>query len=123
MAGITLEIAEKHLQTWLEAEEAVSTGQGYTIGSRTLTRANLTEIGNRIKYWDNIVKNLESVAKNKGRNKVRRVVPHLFPPVARKTMVILYRTKLQKNQKSTCKGCFFRGKAGQEVKKWGHLQI
>jgi type I restriction-modification system DNA methylase subunit len=75
MAGITLEIAEKHLQTWLEAEEAVSTGQGYTIGSRTLTRANLTEIGNRIKYWDNIVKNLESVAKNKGRNKVRRVVP------------------------------------------------
>lgn len=75
MAGITLEIAEKHLQTWLEAEEAVSTGQGYTIGSRTLTRANLTEIGNRIKYWDNIVKNLESIAKNKGRNKVRRVVP------------------------------------------------
>lgn len=75
MAGITIEIARKHLETWLEAEEKVSAGQGYTIGSRTLTRANLTEIGNRIKYWDNKVSALESAAKNRGRSKVRRVVP------------------------------------------------
>lgn len=75
MAGITLEIAEQKLNTWLEAEEVVSTGQGYTIGSRTLTRANLTEIGNRIKYWNNMVAKLENAAKNHGRNKVRRVVP------------------------------------------------
>lgn len=75
MAGITLEIAEQKLNTWLEAEEVVSTGQGYTIGSRTLTRANLTEIGNRIKYWNNMVAKLENTAKNHGRNKVRRVVP------------------------------------------------
>ena len=75
MAGITLDIAREHLKTWLEAEETVSAGQGYTIGSRTLTRANLTEIGNRIKYWDNKVNVLENVAKNGGRSKIRRVVP------------------------------------------------
>lgn len=75
MAGITLDIAREHLETWLEAEEAVSAGQGYTIGSRTLTRANLTEIGNRIKYWDNKVNTLENAAKNGGRSKIRRVVP------------------------------------------------
>lgn len=75
MTGITLDIAREHLETWLEAEETVSAGQGYTIGSRTLTRANLTEIGNRIKYWDNKVNALESAAKNGGRSKIRRVVP------------------------------------------------
>ena len=48
MAGITLEAAKKHLDVWLEAEMTVATGQSYTIGSRTLTRANLTEIRNAI---------------------------------------------------------------------------
>ena len=75
MAGITLEVAKKHLETWLEAEEMIAAGQSYKIGSRTLTRANLTEIGNRIKYWDNKVNALENVTKNHGRNKVRRVFP------------------------------------------------
>ena len=37
MTGITLEIAEKHLDAWLEAELAVTTNQSYTIGSRTNT--------------------------------------------------------------------------------------
>ena len=37
MPGITLEIAQKHLDAWLEAELACTTNQSYTIGSRTLT--------------------------------------------------------------------------------------
>lgn len=32
------------LQRYLEAEEAILTGQSYTIGNRTLTRANLNEV-------------------------------------------------------------------------------
>ena len=48
MAGITLETAQKHLDAWLEAEMQVTNAQSYTIGSRTLTKANLTEIRNAI---------------------------------------------------------------------------
>lgn len=75
MAGITLETAQKHLDVWLEAELTVATGQSYTIGSRTLTRANLTEIRNAIEYWNGKVKTLDNAKKAGGRNRVRRVVP------------------------------------------------
>lgn len=75
MAGITLKTAQKHLDAWLKAELTVTTGQSYTLGSRTLTRANLTEIRNMIDYWNKKVQNLESLQSNGGRNRVRRVVP------------------------------------------------
>lgn len=75
MAGITLKTAQKHLDAWLEAEMTVTTGQSYTIGSRTLTRANLTEIRNAIDYWNGKVNQLENVQQTGGRNRVRRVVP------------------------------------------------
>lgn len=75
MAGITLETAKKHLSAWLEAELTITTGQSYTIGSRVLTRANLTEIRNAIDYWNKKVITLENAKKAGGRNQVRRVVP------------------------------------------------
>lgn len=34
----------QRLKNYIKAEEAVLSGQSYTIGSRTLTRANLSEI-------------------------------------------------------------------------------
>ena len=37
-------IQNKRLAMYLEAEKTVLTGQSYTIGNRTLTRANLKEI-------------------------------------------------------------------------------
>ena len=49
---ITCEIAEQKLVMWLEAEEAVATGQSYTIGRRSLTRVNLAEIRKSIEYWE-----------------------------------------------------------------------
>jgi len=73
--GITMEVAKQHLNVWLEAEMAVATGQSYTIGSRSLTRANLTEIRNAITYWKNWVDKLETAEKQGGRNKIKRVVP------------------------------------------------
>lgn len=75
MAGITLETAQKHLDAWLEAELTVTTGQSYTIGSRVLTRANLTEIRNAIDYWNKKVIVLENKKTAGGRNRVQRVVP------------------------------------------------
>lgn len=75
MAGISLEVAQKHLDAWLEAELTVTTGQSYTIGSRALTRANLTEIRNSIDYWNRKVQKLEKLQGRGGRNRVRRVVP------------------------------------------------
>ncbi len=75
MAGITIEIAKEHLNIWLEAERIVATGQSYTIGSRTLTRANLNEIRKTIDYWENKVSAIEKSNKNNGRNRILRVVP------------------------------------------------
>lgn len=75
MAGITLETAQRHLDAWLEAELAVTNAQSYTIGSRTMTKADLGEIRRAIEYWQGKVAALENVAKTSGRNRVRRFVP------------------------------------------------
>ena len=75
MAGITLETAQKHLDAWLEAEMQVTNAQSYTIGSRTLTKANLTEIRKSIEYWQQKVTILENLKKNNGRSRVKRFVP------------------------------------------------
>ncbi len=64
--GITLEEAKSHLTMWLKAEEKVAVaGQGYKIGNRTLTRADLGEIRRSIEYWENRVERLTS-GKNRG---------------------------------------------------------
>lgn len=74
MAGITIEIAQKHLDTWLEAEMAIATGQSYTIGSRRLDRANLTEVRNAITYWQNQLQKAQNAESRKGRNAAYRAV-------------------------------------------------
>ncbi|TCZ73046.1 hypothetical protein E0485_21750 [Paenibacillus albiflavus] len=67
-----LETARKHLDAWMEANLAVSTGQSYQIGSRNITRANLSEIQKQILFWRREVDRLEN-----GRSGMRvvRVVP------------------------------------------------
>ena len=37
MAAITLEVAKKHLEMWLEAESEVAINQSYTIGGKSFT--------------------------------------------------------------------------------------
>ena len=73
--GLSLEIAKKHLDAWLTAELEVTTHQSYTIGSRSLTKANLSEIRQQIEYWRNQVARLENIEKRGGRNRVFRAVP------------------------------------------------
>lgn len=76
MAGITLAQAEAKLALWLAAEETLATSQSYTIttdgSSRTLTRADLVEVGSRVTYWNNMVTSL--AAKSAGRSRSRYLV-------------------------------------------------
>lgn len=44
---------QKHLDSWLEADLAVSKGQSYTIGNRVLTRVHSSEIRKNIELWNN----------------------------------------------------------------------
>ena len=74
-AGITLEIAKKHLDMWLEAESQVAINQAYSIGGKSFTRANLAEIRKQVEYWSNKVTELQNIAKHKGRSRVYRIVP------------------------------------------------
>ncbi|MBE6901409.1 MAG: hypothetical protein E7478_02950 [Ruminococcaceae bacterium] len=78
MAGITYEKAVQHLEMWLGAEEACATGQSYTIGTRSLTRANLGEIRSQIEYWNGWVTKLKRKENGGGRNRIYRVVPRDF---------------------------------------------
>lgn len=67
-----LETAQKHLDAWLAAELAVSTGQSYSIGGRSLTRASLSEIRQQIQFWRKEVDKLKQG--NRGA-RVLRIVP------------------------------------------------
>ena len=61
MAGWTLEEAQRRLQMFLDAEEAILVGnQAYTIADRSYTRADLDEIRKGILYWLNEVDRLEA---------------------------------------------------------------
>lgn len=73
MPAWTLEQAKQHLASWLEADAACATGQSYKIGTRSLTRADVSEIAERIRFWKREVDKLSS-----GRRcgvRVMRVVP------------------------------------------------
>lgn len=73
MAAWTLAEARARLTTWLEAEAACAVaGQSYTIGSRSLTRSDLVEIGKRIDFWRQQVAQLEGGTSGL---RVQRIVP------------------------------------------------
>ena len=65
MAVFTKELCQQKLNTWLAAEESVATGQSYQIGTRMLTRANLSEIRAEA----------EAEEKAGGRNRLYRFTP------------------------------------------------
>lgn len=52
MAGITLAQAQAQLEAWIVADTAVASGQSYSIGGRSLSRANAAEITNKIDFWE-----------------------------------------------------------------------
>jgi len=58
MAGITLGQAEARLDAYMTAEEKVLNNQSYSIEGRSMTRADLSEIREGIKYWNDLVAQL-----------------------------------------------------------------
>lgn len=73
--GITLKMAQKHLEEWMEAELEITTHQSYRLMDQTLTMADLGEVRRMIQYWDGKVKELLRKERCGGRNRLIHVVP------------------------------------------------
>jgi len=55
---MTLQEAEEALSDWYAALKAASTGISYSIGGRSLTRADISDIRDMITYWKGEVNRL-----------------------------------------------------------------
>lgn len=69
-----LDTAKNKLNDWINAESAVMNGQSYTIASRQLTRASLSQIREQIKFWKGEITKTENALKG-GRGRVYRFLP------------------------------------------------
>ena len=69
----TLAEAQAHLAEWLLAESACASGQSYTIGSRSLTRSDLSDIAQRVAFWLREVNRL--IAGRAAGPRIQRAVP------------------------------------------------
>jgi hypothetical protein len=72
-ANTVLEIKKNRLKLYYEAEEKVLNSQSYTLGSKTLTRADLTSIQSMIKKLEGEIASLEQYGTTKRRSV--RIVP------------------------------------------------
>lgn len=75
MLNERLSKAKERLTAYYEAELAVLSGQSYSIGSRSLTRANLAWIRTQIDNLENQVEELQAQVNGKGRRKSFRITP------------------------------------------------
>ncbi len=71
MASCTVDEAKRHLEAWKAADLALATGKEYQIGTRSITRANATEVKERIQFWTREVAKLQGTYR-----RTRRVVPY-----------------------------------------------
>lgn len=60
-----LQRAERRLELYYKAEEAILTGQEYSIGTRKLRRADLEDVQAMIKALENEVQLLKSIGKSR----------------------------------------------------------
>lgn len=58
MEGITLLQAQEQLQAYLDASLKIANGQSYSIGGRSLTRADLPDVNASIDKWEAKVREL-----------------------------------------------------------------
>jgi len=59
---ITLAQAQTNLTAWMSASEALATGQTYTIGGRSLSRADWSDVQTAITFWARQVNDLSAAA-------------------------------------------------------------
>jgi hypothetical protein len=70
---------KNRLAEYLDCEEKILSGaQSYALGPKNLTRANLNEIAEMIKYLEREISQEESRAAGKGTNLVVGVIPRDF---------------------------------------------
>ncbi|WP_228728345.1 DUF6148 family protein [Brevibacillus composti] len=74
MANTRLDMAKERLQAYYQAELAVLSGQEYRIGTRTLRRADLSEIRKAISELERQVQQLENQAAGNRSARARRIV-------------------------------------------------
>ena len=74
LSTYSLTFAKERLAVYYAAEEAALSGQAYTLGGRSLTRANLSEIRKGIQLWEGRVERLETTGRSGPR--MRSVIPH-----------------------------------------------
>lgn len=67
MPRISYEVAKAKYQMWDEAEDAIATGQSYSIADRSLTRANMAEVQMMKRKYGRIVDTYESGGKRRSR--------------------------------------------------------
>lgn len=74
MVRFSVEFCKEQLAKYVEAEAKVLNSQSYSIGGRTMTRANLQEIRKGIEDWAARLAEAERVAAG-GRNGIRMITP------------------------------------------------
>lgn len=74
LSAYSLTFAKERLAAYYAAEEAALSGQSYTLGGRSLTRADLSEIRKGIQLWEGRVERLETTGRSGPR--MRSVIPH-----------------------------------------------
>ena len=67
-----LEEAKEMVKLYIEAEKKILSGQSYKIGTRELTRADLTKVVENREKWQKTVNELEN--SNGKRPKIKRVL-------------------------------------------------
>jgi hypothetical protein len=75
MANEKLIRTQARLAVYYDAELAVLSGQAYTIGTRSLTRANLGLIRDQIDVLENKVDELKAQSQGNGPRKAFRITP------------------------------------------------
>lgn len=76
MAIYSKKLCEERVHLWLEAEEAIATGQRYQIGNRSLTRADLSQVREELEYWSGKLAEADAAESGRGgRNRIYQFVP------------------------------------------------